>query len=488
MEPTGSPSQPAAQEIENKPRRVMGLRDVVFFYLVTGLSLQWVATAATAGASAMAMWVVAWLIFFVPLVLAVIELSSRYPQEGGLYVWTREAFGEFGGFMTGWVYWSSDLPYLPSILYFAAANALYLSGNRYQSLANNRAYFIVFALLGLALALYLNLVGVSIAKWLYNLGAIGTWIPAAILIVVGIFAWMKFGSATPINRTSILPATNLKDFIFWATIIYAMSGAESASFMGDEIRDPRRTIPRGLLIAGAIITVCYLLGTLCVLLALPKEQVTGLEGIMQAITQSTARIGLGGLVPLAAGLLVISGLGSVAAWLAAMSRIPFVAGIDRFLPAAFARIHPKSGTPYVPLLVQGGLAAVFVFLGQAGTSVRGAYEVLLSMTIIAYFIPYVMVFAALIKLQREPAGPDVTRVPGGKPVAIFVGCVGMITSIFTIIFSAFPAPDEVQKGFALTKVLGLMFLMLAAGALIFALGKRNAKRNAQTEGAQSHAI
>lgn len=477
MGPAGSPSQPPAESMPSKPRRVMGLRDVVFFYVVTGLSLQWVATAATAGASAITMWIVAWLIFFLPLVLAVIELSSRYPQEGGLYVWTREAFGEFGGFMTGWVYWSSDLPYLPSILYFAAANALFLGGNHFHSLANNRSYFIIFSLLGLSLALYLNLVGVDIAKWLYNLGAIGTWIPAAILIVVGIIAWMKFGSATPINRTSVLPATNLKDLIFWATIIYAMSGAESASFMGDEIRDPRRTIPRGLLIAGAIITICYLLGTLCVLLALPKEQVTGLEGIMQAITQSTERIGLRALIPIAALLLVLSSMGAVAAWLAAMSRIPFVAGIDRFLPAAFAKLHPKWGTPYVPLLVQGILAAVFIFLGQAGTSVRGAYEVLLSMTIIAYFIPYVIVFAALIKLQSQPAGPEVTRVPGGKPVAILVGCVGILTSIFTIIFSAFPAADEVQKGFALTKVLGLMFLMLAAGALIFVLGKSHARRS-----------
>ena len=182
------------------------------------------------------------------------------------------------------------------------------------------------------------------------------------------------------------------------------------------------------------------------LLALPKEQVNGLEGIMQAITQSTERIGWSGLVPFAAVLLVLSSHGSVAAWLAAMSRIPFVVGIDRFLPPAFARLHPRWGTPYVPLLIQGGFAAVFIFLGQAGTSVRGAYDVLLSMTIIVYFMPYVMVFAALVKLQSEPAGPEVIRVPGGKPVAILVGWWESITSVLTIIFSAFPPAEEPHKG------------------------------------------
>lgn len=458
----------------------MGLRDVVFFYVVTGLSLQWVATAATAGASAMVMWVVAWLIFFVPLVLAVIELSSRYPQEGGLYVWTKQAFGEFGGFMAGWIYWSSDLPYLPTILYFAAANALFLGGGHAHSLAKNSTYFIVFSILGLSLGLILNLIGVDIAKWLYNVGSLGTWVPAVILMVVGAIAWHKYGSATPFTLQTIRPATGLKDLIFWATIVYALSGAESASFMGDEIREPRKTIPRGLLTAGVVITICYMLGTFAVLVALPKEQVNGLEGIMQAIAQSTSRVGWSALIPVAALLLVLSSLGSVAAWLAAMSRIPFVAGIDRFLPPVFARLHPKWGTPYVPLLTQAILSAVFIFLGQAGTSVRGAYDVLLSMTIIVYFVPYVMVFAALIKLQREPAGPEVIHVPGGKPVAFIVGAVGITTSVLTIVFSAFPPAEEPHKGLALLKELSLVGILLAIGVIIFVFGKRAARRAEQT--------
>jgi amino acid transporter len=162
-----------------------------------------------------------------------------------------------------------------------------------------------------------------------------------------------------------------------------------------------------------------------------------------------------------------------------MSRIPFVAGIDRFLPPAFARLHPKWGTPYVPLLTQAILSAIFIFLGQAGTSVRGAYDVLLSMTIIVYFVPYVMVFAALIKLQREPAGPEVNHIPGGKPVAFIVGTVGIITSVLTIVFSASPPADEPHKGLALLKEIGLVGILLAIGVLIFVIGKR-AARGAET--------
>ena len=150
----------------NRPRRALSFRDLVLFYIVTGISLRWIATAATVGASAVVIWLIAWCAFYLPLALSVMELSSRYPQEGGLYVWSKRAFGEFPGFITGWTYWASNLPYYPAVLYFAASNALFIGPARWQSLSENRTYFLVFALLGLALGTFLNLIGLSVGKWL----------------------------------------------------------------------------------------------------------------------------------------------------------------------------------------------------------------------------------------------------------------------------------------------------------------------------------
>src|SRR6202050_108726 len=165
----------------NRPHRAMGFRDLVLFYIVTGISLRWIATAAPVGASAVVIWLIAWCAFYLPLALSVMELSSRYPQEGGMYVWTKRAFGEFPGFMTGWTYWASNLPYYPAVLYFAAGNALYIGPARWQSLANNKTYFLLFALLGLALGTFLNVIGLSVGTWLHNLGGIGTGRPIALL-------------------------------------------------------------------------------------------------------------------------------------------------------------------------------------------------------------------------------------------------------------------------------------------------------------------
>jgi len=165
-------------------------------------------------------------------------------------------------------------------------------------------------------------------------------------------------------------------------------------------------------------------------------------------------------------------MGGVGGWFAATARLPFVAGIDRYLPRAFASLHPRFHTPHVALLVQAAISAVFVVLGQAGTSVRGAYDVLVSMSIISYFIPFLYMFAALIRAQREPAGADVMRVPGGKPVAILFGAVGFITTAVAIVLACVPAADEPNKELAVVKIVGLSAALIAIGAIVYLVGSR----------------
>jgi amino acid transporter len=148
------------------------------------------------------------------------------------------------------------------------------------------------------------------------------------------------------------------------------------------------------------------------------------------------------------------------AYLAALSRIPFVAGIDRYLPSAFGRLHPRWGTPHIALIVQALCCVLFILLGQAGSTVHGAYQVLVSMSIITNFVPYLFMFAAMIRFQREPAAPGVIRVPGGKPVAIALALVGFVTTCAVIVGSTIPDPAEPNKALAVTKILVLSAALL----------------------------
>src|SRR5580693_6804878 len=142
-------------------KRTIGLRDLALYYVVCVMSIRWTATAAGAGPSILVIWGAALVCFFIPLAGCVMELSSRYPQEGGLYVWSREAFGDFSGFIAAWMYWMSNLSYFASILYFGAGSLLFAAGARGHALAASPAYFMSFATVWLAVITIVNILGLD---------------------------------------------------------------------------------------------------------------------------------------------------------------------------------------------------------------------------------------------------------------------------------------------------------------------------------------
>ncbi len=333
-------STPAAKtESPNQPNAVMGFRDLVLFYVVTGVSLRWIATAAAAGPSSVIIWIGAFLFFYSPLALSVIELSSRYPEEGGIYVWAKRGFGDFAGFITAWTYWACNLPYFPAVLYFAASNALYIRHD-WGRFSDNTSYYIVFSLVALTLATLLNIVGLNVGTWLHNMGALAMWIPVGIVVAMGAVAWHRYGAATSFTMHSMTPGFQIKDMIFWSVLTYAFAGCETASIMGGEIKNARRAIPRALLMAGVTVTFCYIVGTISVLVALPASEVGNLRGLMQAISKTAERVGFEGIIPFAALLIMLSNVGAAGAYLGC-GRPLAVCGWNRSLSAPGLRRTPS---------------------------------------------------------------------------------------------------------------------------------------------------
>jgi amino acid transporter len=466
------PSLAVQDETQPRPQRVLGFRDLFFFYVVTGISLRWIASAAVAGPKSILIWLGAWLFFYVPLALSVIELSSRYPDEGGLYVWTKQAFGEFPAFICGWVYWTSYFPYLPAAMYFAAGNALYIYRDSWGHLSQHIGYYMIFSLIALALVTWINLVGLRAGRWLHDVGAVAMWIPAAIIFVMGVMAWHRFGAANSFDLHSMIPNIRSRDVMVWSLLIFAFGGSEAASFMGAEIKGTKRTVPTALLSGGLTVALCYMLGTLGVLLALPAAEVSNLQGLMQAVTRTAERVGFNHVVPVTAFLIALSSIAAVSAFLAASARLPFVAGLDRVVPSVFGKLHPKWGTPWIALLVESGVGAVFLLLGQFQTSVKGAYEVLVTIGVITYFIPYMFLFASMLRLQSHPVGEDVIRIPGGTWVARVIAIIGLCVAGSAICLSLIPSPDEPHTVLAVAKAIGITFALLGVGSWIYWTGRR----------------
>jgi amino acid transporter len=415
---------------------------------------------------------------FLPLAVCVVSLSSRFPDEGGIYVWSRRAFGPFAGFMTGWTYWSSNLPYFPGLLYFAAGNALFITHREERVLEAGPTYYVLFSLVLLAIATALNIRGLGVGKHLNNIGAYTRWAATLLLAGAGLALTLSRGSATPF--THLMPHLGLKEALFWSSIAFAWTGPEAASFMGGEIEDARRTVARALWASAPLTALIYWIGTASVLSAVPASSVNPLYGVLQALTRAEEHLGIPGLTSCGAILLTLTCLGSLGAWLEAVARIPFVAGLDSYLPPLFGRLHPRYGSPYVALLTQAAFTVPFVFLGQAGTTVRGAYEVLVSMTLLVTFIPFLLVFASAAKLHFE--GPEETGFLARLVVPAAI--LGFFTTAVSIVLAVLPPPDATDRALAIVKILGGTAVLLAAGATVYLRGRKGGSGEAGAQAAQ----
>ena len=442
-----------------QPPRVMGLRDVVLFNISAIVGLRWLTTSSSQfGAAALVVWVVAMIAFFIPSAIAVRELADIDPGSGGIYRWVSRAFGTRHAFVAGWGYWVNNLLYFPSLLVATAAIAAYVGGPRTAPLGDSSTFILIVSLVGLWLAVWLNVVGLRIGKWLPNLGGFGTWIPALLFVLLAAWSFVARGSATDFTARTLVPERfDLPSINLFATMTFAFAGLELAPTLGGEILDPARTLRRGVLVSGLAIVAVYMLGTVAMLVALPHETISVTNGMPQAVQGLVERLGVagGGLgyTPMLIALLLsVGNLGGLSAWLAGSARLPFAAGVDQALPAAFGRLHPRWQTPYVSLLLMGVLATVFIVAGLAGSTVKSAYLLLTQATLILFFIPYLYIFAAYLRLRRvRSAGTMLT------------GVVGLLAVLFSIGLGFVVPADEANPVWYRVKIVGGVVAFMAIG-------------------------
>ncbi|HEU5170208.1 MAG TPA: APC family permease [Gemmatimonadales bacterium] len=481
-------SEPGSQAVGELPR-ALTLRDLVLFNLVAVIGVRWLATAAYAGPSSLTLWILAALLFFVPQGLAVADLAARYPDEGGIYRWTQRAFGEGHGFLCGWCYWINNVLYYPSLLLSSAAIATYAFGAGDSGLADRWEYIAPVTLGGMWLAVGLNVVGLRWGRWLQNVGGIGTYGPGAILVLLGVWAALTRPSANPIGAAALVPDVSDPSRVnLWASIAFAYAGLELSATLSGEVKDPRRTVPRSILIAAPLIALLYLAGTGAILWLVPHGELNIVTGMLQAISAATRELipALAWIVPLAAAANAIGNLGGVGAWLSGSARVAFVVGVDRYFPPAFGRIHPRWGTPYLAILAQAGLSTVFLLasvLGK-GTGVEEAYLILLDTMLLVYFIPYIYLFVCYLKAGRQAegrAGSAGWR-PGRRRTWL-IGLSGLFVTVFAMGVAMIPPPGTTRAWLFELKVVGGAIAFVAAGGLLYWRARREGARATLREAA-----
>ena len=463
-------------------KRVLGRWDLVLLFVVAVFNLNVVPSIAANGGVTVWLWLISLLLFFWPQGIAVIELAQRYPGEGGVYLWAKEVFGDFHGFLSGWCYWTNNMLYVPTVMLYFVGVSVFAMGSGHAGLADNKTFAMLMSLALLAFLTGLNIVGLGVGKWLNNVGAIGTFVAASVLIVLGLTIYLRFGTTVTASDFRI-PADPRFVLNSFGVICFGLVGLELASIMGDEIRDPKSTLPGAVAWGGVLSGALYIGATLTLLVSVRKDEISVLQGIVQSVSHMAAKVGVGWIIAPFAVMLSLSIAGIGSAWMGGSARIPFVAGLDSYMPSWLGKIHPRYATPYAALIVQAIVSAILVVINfYASGGVQEAFQRMLSLAVVLQLVPFLYVFAALLKFAflRQSEGGRY-----GRGTLVFAGGAGFITTSLGMALAFFPAKQITSVWKYEVTMIGitLAFLLLAV-FLFFVYGRLKSPRTAAVEQAE----
>jgi glutamate:GABA antiporter len=455
-------------------RRVLGRRDLVLLFVVAVFNLNVLPSIAANGGVTIWLWLISLILFFWPQGIAVIELAHRYPGEGGVYLWAKEVFGDFHGFLSGWCYWTNNMMYVPTVMLYFVGVSVFVLGAGHEVLADNRTFALIASVVLLTILVVLNVMGLGVGKWINNLGGIGTFVAAFVLMGLGVIVCLKFG--TNIHWSDFqVPANPRFVLNSFGVICFGLVGLELASIMGDEIENPRKTLPGAVAWGGVLSGILYIGATLTLLVAVDKNTISVLQGIVQAVSHMSARVGVSWIVAPFAFVLSLSIAGIGSAWLGGSARIPFVAGLDSYMPAWLGKIHPKYATPYAALIVHASVSLILVITNFVVTGrVQESFQRLLSLAVVLQLIPFLYVFGALLKIAFDR---KFVRGHYGKGTLIFAGVSGLVTTVLGILLAFSPAQQITSLvSYEIWMVGGTLLFIGLAAFFFYIYGARKAAR------------
>jgi amino acid transporter len=407
-------------------KKVLKTLDMTLFTVCAILVMDTLAPSAAIGASSISWWVITLILFFIPYGLITAELGTTYPEQGGLYIWIKNAFGEKWAARSTWLYWVNVALWMPSVyILFAGMFAELFFPD--MSLWSQIGIGVVMTWI----TVWIGCIKMETGKWIPNLGAL---IKALIMVVIGVGAFVyagKFGVANDLSFHSILPSWDA-GLAFLPVIVYNFMGFELMSGASGEMKNPGRDIPRAIIIAGALIAVFYVLGTVGILMAVPLDQLGLVSGIIDTLKVIFGSTGFGNVVVIVLGIAALySFLANMVTWTMGANRTAAEAAKENELPEIFGREHATYKTPVGAFIITGIVSTVVMIVyGFMAGSPEDLFWTLFAFRSIVFLLPYLALFPAFLKLRKSDAKAERPyKVPGGKG---FIAALAVICELFII--------------------------------------------------------
>lgn len=449
--------------ISPKAGKKLGIFALMMINIIAVDSLRSLPFSAAYGFSLVFYYLLATVVFFVPVSLVSAELATAMPNKGGIYVWVREAFGELWGFVVIWLQWVYNVVWYPTILSFIAATVAYLID---PALAESKVFMLLVVVGIFWGATLLNCFGMQMSSLISTVGAlVGTLIPMIFIIGLGV-AWIAKGNPSQINFDSASFWPSLKDpqaLSFVLALLFGLVGMEMSAVHADEVDQPGRAYPRAILYSTIIIILSLVLSSLAISVVVPNHDLSVVSGLLQAYHIFLVAFNMEWAEPIVALLIIISGIGGVATWIIGPTKGLLVAAQDGNAPAFLAKTNSK-GVPITILMVQAiiftALCSVFLLM----PTVSSSYWVLTAMTAQLAMFVYIALFAAALWLRyKRPAVARPYKIPLGNP-GMWITCVLGLVSCFVAIGLGFLPPSQLEVG-----SLGVYECILVVGMVVLSV-------------------
>lgn len=418
-------------------------------------------TIAEYGFSSLFFFLVAAILFFIPVPMVSAELATGWPKAGGVFAWVKEAFGHRTGFLAVWLLWAENVIYYPALLSFIAGTIAYIFN---PDLANNTYYTLGIIITVFWATTLANLLGMQASGWISTFGVItGTLIPGGLIILLGAI-WLFSGnpSQIPMTLDSLIPdMSSPNQLVLFSGVLVALCGLEMSAVHARDVHNPQKNYPKAILLSAILVLGLYILGVLAIAVVIPQKQINLVAGSLQAFSFFVNSYGLNWLTPCIAVLLAFGAFGTLSTWIAGPSKGLLGAAQSGDLPPFFRKLNTR-GMPVALLITQGVIVTLFSLIFLVMPTVSSAYWILNAMVAQLYLVMYILLFAAAIKLRYKR--PEVVRayqIPGGKLGIWCVGGLGLIGSISTLAIGFFP-PAQIPTGNTLFYVIFLFLSILLA--------------------------
>ncbi len=429
----------------------MGVFTLALINVSAIVSLRGLPAESTYGLSSAFYYIFAAVFFLIPVSLVAAELTTGWPQKGGVFRWVGEAFGTRWGFLAIWLQWIESTIWYPTLITFAAVSLAFIGPNQSwdEAIAANSFYVLVVVLLIYWLATALNLRGMKMSGAITKWGSLlGTVIPATLLVLMGMVYW-GMGNQIDIKMQpgDFFPdMTNFNNIVFAASIFLFYAGMEMSAVHVKDVKDPKRDYPLAIGIASIATVFIFVFGTLAIGFIIPESQINLVQSLLIAFDRLFAYFDASWMGSVIAICLAFGVLAQLVAWVGGPSKGLLEVGKAGYLPRFMQKTN-KQGVQLGILLIQGSIVTLLSILFVIMPSVQTAYQIITQLTILLYLIMYILMFAAAIYLRYSaPQVERSFRIPGGKVCGMWlIGGLGLLGASLAFILSFIP-PGQIPVG------------------------------------------